>query len=295
MENRVPLLNEKASQNANGISYLTEYYASLVSLRNFFIVAALGTSVAALILSRNWVTDGGAFYLGTVDWNTNLFAYHVVFMAGFFFFCQVWAISIMNFLKGTQWATPIHIICHLGALGTLISGLYAIIKNKDDSNRVHLASLHSWIGVLATSFYMLNFLAGSVGKTNAETLGVTLKHPTAVSLIGNCTLYRLAHVILGISSIISAAMAIITGIMKVQAGAGGCTFNLSSTELNEYANDPAYLFQYLAVGCKVQNGIALTVIFATLCVCISTLLSLISEQMHSLTIHVPKSVGRIQL
>jgi hypothetical protein len=265
---------------------INAYYFTLTRFKVFFVFAAFVLSIVTLALVRNWTSDNGAFFLGDASWETNLFAYHVVFMVGGFFFCQVWAISIMNYMKGSVFATPIHIICHCGALGTLISGLYAIIKNKNDSNRIHLASLHSWIGVLATSFYMLNFMKGAVGKINAESVGVELTHPSAISIIGNSTLYRIGHVTLGICSIISTAMAILTGILHTQ---GNCTYDLSATELSEHTKDPAYLYKYLAVGCKVQNGIGFGVIFATLCVCISTLFSLITEAKHSLTLYAPKA------
>jgi len=249
----------------------------IVSSKVFFIIIALGFAIVALVLSTDWVTDGGAFYLGNVNWTTNLFSFHVVLMTGGFFFCQVFAISFMNLLKGSRWATPIHIVCHVAALSNLIAGMYAIIKNKNDKGSVHISSLHSWIGIMGISLYLCNFLLGVCGKAPAKPFGVAIKHPVAISIIGNVKPLRLLHVIAGLCAVCTCSMAILTGIMKVQQGNGGCTFDLSASELAANSKDPAYLYQYLANGCKVMNSLALAVIFATGCVCIATLLSLLAE------------------
>lgn len=283
--------------DARLITILENETSTLRFLKRIFIFAGFLFAFLVLCLVAGWASKSGTkypFYLSPPDWKTALFEWHPILMTAGFFVAQVYALQIMNLLKGSPIATPLHLFCHLIATASLISGLVAIVEYKNSTpGEIHLPSLHTWIGVLATTLYLTNFIGGMVGKAPIMHFAPDRRlHPTAESIIANVRVYRTLHVLTGLSAICASMGAIVSGIVQwsTETEEDMKIWTADDAQILNWATNPVKLYGFLQPGAKLVNGLAIVVIITTLLVLLSTILSLITESIHAFVSSItPKS------
>jgi len=131
----------------------------------------------------------------------------------------------------------------LGALCCLIVGLVAVYQaTLKPEPQPALTSIHSWVGVVAISVYLLNFLLAISREIFKRTLPIeSIKTNTFL----NTSIHM--HRFLGLLALLSTSSAIVTGVMD---------FNGSSCdyEVTQADNNPAMHYQLIPSGCRVSNG-----------------------------------------
>lgn len=166
--------------------------------------------------------------LGRPDWKDNLFAWHPVMMTSYFV-CQLFAFSTWAML-GTSidrsYTKLLHTVFHLAGTATLITGMIAVVTfmtPKDLTEEVaSVNSLHEYTGIIALSVFGINFFLGTTmgvytHLTDAET-------HSRLSFFGNGML--LTHRIVGLTSIVFSAAAIMTGSQQyLEGGVCEATYN----------------------------------------------------------------------
>ena len=197
-----------------------------------------------------------------------------------YFSCQVfafatWALSDHSSLSHDA-AKIMHIFFHIAGITTLISGMAAVVAfmNPPDSKPSevsNLSSVHQWIGVAAILVFGVNFLLGStMGVYTACTSPETRKQQSS---IGSNLL--LSHRIVGVTSLLFAGCAIITGVQQFLEG-GVCEEsydpNYHLTKMNfaavnngsnaESDSEEAVASNYglLNNGCRRGNSLGITII-----------------------------------
>lgn len=196
-------------------------YLTLIHVKRLLIYGSLALITVSFGLMLGWsFSSKEPLFLQSWAPSTDvipdkdfLFQMHPILLTLGFFSAQAYAMTFMNLLKRSPWATPIHIIFHIIAASCLIAGLASIVMYKNDANDQHLCSLHTWIGVFATTLYLTNFLGGAFGKIPITAVaGPDRKvNPNTMSIIGNMKVYRIAHVLNGLSALCCTMAAIVTG------------------------------------------------------------------------------------
>lgn len=223
-------------------------------------VVAVAVGAVATGLVSSWASDMNkgdqSGYLGKPSFSTNPLAWHPVLMVGGFFFSQVLAISMWSvFANSHNLGRAFHFLFHLGGAGSMIAGLAAIVKHKDNIHEESLTTIHSWIGVGAVVFYGLNYL-----------LGLTMAVLTFIfpnSILRKAIDFSSLHRVIGLIAFGLSTIASITGIMN-QAGMSGCYY--LGTGSAHYSSDlnPANNYPNLPNSCKIANGVGVSVAAAAI-------------------------------
>ena len=209
------------------------------------VVFASACASAAIGLVAAWATDSPSddpFYLNKPDWQSNIFAYHPVFMT---LFCalQVQALCTWSVFSVHLTAKIAHILVQLCAVAAVIMGLISIVQHMWDTRSPSLVSMHSWVGVAAVAVFGFNFLWGST----MGYLSAFHKHsPLHVRLS-----LLLSHKYLGVTALVLAAVALNTGVMD-KLFSGACDYHVDLNADPQQDFDPAGTnLSYLTVICLV--------------------------------------------
>jgi len=149
------------------------------------------------------------------------------------------------------WAKLLHGSWHVFALGLIIAALVEIVQWHDDEGFGHLSTTHSWLGLFFLLAYSSNFLGG----------GAAFLVPDSVFPVALREKYAPSHRFLGVTSLLLASCAMLTGIMqKAWLDGGGCLYLSPSTaqKLN-----PSLAYDKLPPGCRAGAGIAILVALNT--------------------------------
>ena len=145
---------------------------------------------------------------------------------------------------------------HSVTLGSIILGLFAVIKsntdkafNIDDGYSANLYSLHSFLGMAAILIYLSNYFGG------------------LTSFLIKCWSeeqrrnYLPSHMFLGVMTLLVSLCAIHSGLMEVQSVNADCQWVITQP-----VDDPSSKYSAQGMGCKLLNGIgivALVSVFLT--------------------------------
>jgi len=126
-------------------------------------IAACSIGLVALILVTQWATNPkdptDETYLGIpttlmgYPGSENVFAWHPVLMVGGFFVGQILAINTWGIIPDHTASKIIHVLWQCAALGCMIAGLTAVVKEKFNEKSPSLTTMHSWIGVCGIVMY----------------------------------------------------------------------------------------------------------------------------------------------
>ena len=148
-------------------------------------------------------------------------------------------------------AKTLHVGLQVGALCCLVTGLVAIYRaTLKPEPQPALTSIHSWVGVVAVTLYLLNFLLAITREMIKLSLN-TQTESTKKHVFLRVTIHL--HRFLGLLSLLSTSSAIVTGVMD---------FNGSSCdyEVTQADNNPATHYGLIPSGCRVSNGNTISLI-----------------------------------
>ena len=227
-------------------------------------IFAISSGIISVILVSLWAQDKNDFsqsgYLGKPNWyagGNGLFSWHPILMVGGFHFAQVLAISVWSVIPSHYVAKILHFLFHLCALVTCITSLVAVFKVAYESKSPNLTTIHSWLGILTTCSYVLNFLWGMImallTKFNPDS---TIRKNIDLSMI---------HICIGLTAFGLTLVTIISGIMD-QLVEGSCFYT------NQSVNNPIRNYPNLPDACKIANGLGIVVTITTILVFITVLI-----------------------
>ena len=137
-------------------------------------------------------------------------------------------------------------------------GLAAAVNYEPEQ---HLTSLHSWIGVICFIFLGLTFLWGFAMAF------ITFYCPN--SIFRTSIAWLPVHKICGTLTFIFTVLSIETGITSYLS-VGQCLVTNTNINTNELTvSDPIKNYINLSNGCKLGNGLGITIIFATIALFLS--------------------------
>lgn len=204
---------------------------------------------AVVVLLFFWASESHPAYLGKPSWKENIFAWHPVLAVCGFFGSQIIATSVWSFKSRnhTMIIKIAHVVMQSIALTGGIASIYAVAKWKATARLPHVTSMHSWVGIAALLVFLHNYtfaLLRQLGKYCFPS--VHFFAPTFLHY----------HRSVGLTSLVLAAMAVVSGIVVKQTGLEECTYYPPRT--NEW--DPTVHYQRMSVGCRLGNGIGMCVI-----------------------------------
>ena len=177
-----------------------------------------------------------------------------------YFVCQVFALATWGFITDSaksnrQVTKSIHFIFHLAGTVTLISGMVAVVSYINPPGSTDpvptVNSVHQWAGVASIIMFGVNFLLGST--MGIYTMCISDKTREHLAKVGGGML--IVHRIVGLTSLMIAAAAVLTGIQQFLQG-GAC-----ETALTSCSNETIVASSYkeLSYGCKLGNGLGFSV------------------------------------
>jgi hypothetical protein len=89
-----------------------------------------------------------------------MFAYHPLLMVCGFLGAQIVAISDWSILRSHRVAKCVHVLVQTTGLGCLSVGLYVVVDLNLKAKMPALTTLHSWMGIAATSVFTVNYVLG---------------------------------------------------------------------------------------------------------------------------------------
>ena len=221
-------------------------------IRGISSLLATLLGVGAIVLVALWATDNDTTgpevnqfgFLGTPDWDSNIFAWHPVLLVAGFFFSQILALLSWSVFSDHSLAKKVHATLQTCALCTLVSGIWAIEEYKDKKTipSPSFTSMHSWIGLGATVMFSVTY-----------TFGLTMALLTQFfpqSRLRSILDLRAIHRRLGMISLILTTSAIVSGVVN-QFGKHGCDSNSNGN------------YQSIHTSCKLANGMGLLVLAST--------------------------------
>lgn len=131
------------------IDYIPKLGKKLLLNLSVFSLFLACTSIVLIIL---WVQDNlpnslDQNFLGSPNWQSNIFSYHPLLMTLFVVF-QIFAILTWSLISfNTIIAKIFHILLQTAALICMCIGLGAIVTYKNSYYIPQLVSMHSWIGM----------------------------------------------------------------------------------------------------------------------------------------------------
>jgi hypothetical protein len=227
----------------------------ILKFAQYASVAACALIAVVIGLVSAWVQEGSTGYLGVVDTGTTSgkLAWHAALMAGGLFSAQALAVLCWTLLHTHAVAKVAHVLFHTAGLVTLSLGLASIVSYKHDRQTPALTSVHSWVGVAAVAMFLLNYVYGVC-------MGLlTLLHPTATA--HKAVDLRGLHRVIGFCSVGLSAIAIATGVMNVLP-IGLCYY---TTTFDQPDLNPSHNYYMLPDGCKIGNGLVITILAAVMC------------------------------
>jgi hypothetical protein len=241
-------------QNNNKISRFTKLCAGLCS-------------ITSLVLVSVWASVDQENYLQKASWQHNLFAWHPVLMVAGFYFSQTiailswgWPILDVGILQGGSLLCSLrklsHVIWQTTAFTTLILALYAIFKTKHTQSVTNLSSMHSWVGITVASAFAFNYLGGILFE------GIKWVAKSRSTMEGLVSQVRSLHKTIGLLTYAVSAMAVLSGISVFQGHS--CQQVVSSPDWN-----PAAHYTTMSTGCKVANGLGISVLATMILVFLS--------------------------
>lgn len=258
---------------------IVEYYDgdSIFLVRFILGILIITLGLASLGLVSAWASPGLQLWLGVPNWNTNIFAWHPVLMVTSLV-CQSCAAATFCFVRGStmvnsndpnvtgdedtrkrinshRLAKLIHFLLQIAALITLVIGLIAITSYKSLDEESSLYSLHSWLGVIAIAFFILNFSIGICMNLNFIVTEDFIHSASDAGFI----LLKTHHFLIGLFTITSFNVAIVTGIINYQNINGSCSIDYTEAANSTPAN-PAANYPILSKACKVSNGLGVTIV-----------------------------------
>jgi hypothetical protein len=127
----------------------------------------------------------------------------------------------------------------------------------------NLTSMHSWLGIAAATVFFLNIIIGFFNFATKNMITNAPNIATTKSLTVKNLLYYF-HRAIGQSSVFLTIVAIGSGIMNFQGQAGCFYTDIQGLTKPDY--NPAAHYSQLPAGCKISNGIGVTVVCSSLCV-----------------------------
>jgi hypothetical protein len=217
------------------------------------------TAASSFILCGIWASsnDLNQGYLGVPQWNfdyskTNMISSHTILAVCGFFFAQVLAMTSYTVFsplyQNGEVMSFIHVFWNLVAFSTLIASLIAIVNFFNETKRPNLTSTHSWLGIVSATLYFHNFSLGIIFSCDDR----------FTRMVG----FKRYHSFIGLATFVSSGMAIVSGISEYNTFLGVCTYSFDTpTDSN-----PAINYNKLPVGCKLSNGLSISIVAASLCV-----------------------------
>ena len=174
---------------------------------------------------------------------------HAVLMIFAFGFCQ--AVALMSYRALSYFSHRIRKIIHGGfhalTVACVVTALVFIVQDHNNNGEGHLASLHSWLGVLLLAVFSQNFTLGF--------LSFALPKDGSPSRLKWAASYLPSHRFLGLVTSFLGALVMCTGILQEAWGnGGGCIYPNTDPQL-----DPIAGYTSVPPGCRLGNAIGVLV------------------------------------
>jgi len=234
-----------------------------------FASLAVCCGIASLICVCLWAKNPdpgskvyGDSYLGAPSWTNEYFpSYHPVLMVAGFHFAQVLGICMWSFIPNHLIAKTMHVCLMLGAIATMIAGLYAVVSYEQYLYVPSLTSMHSWVGVMTVIIFGMQVVGGfSMGFLSAA--GSTLPIMKHIVQIHRAT---------GLLTLFFTSVAILTGIQNYLIGPsaygnyvskGTCGYIIASNE--NFEKTPEKYYDNIPPGCRLGYGVGVLVLLGTM-------------------------------
>lgn len=238
--------------------------------KQIFSYLAWALAITSFILCGLWassnnVNDG---YLGIPQWNFdytkfNMIASHTILSVCGFFFAQVLAMTSYTIFsplyQNESMMSFMHVFWHLVAFSTLIASLVAITNYFNETKKPNLVSTHSWLGIAAATLYFHNISLGFLFSCD----------DSFTSMVG----FKRYHSFIGLAAFASSGLAIASGISEYNEYFDVCTYKFDTpTDAN-----PALNYNKLPIGCKLSNGLSISILAASLCVGYAVIIHMIDS------------------
>lgn len=101
---------------------------------------------------------------GNYDWETNPFSYHPLFMTIGLLFCYGNGIILYRTFPKTKkiLMKSFHGFVLISSLAFAAAGLAAIIRSKNQGQRPHFFTYHSWIGITTLTLFVFQWILGFI-------------------------------------------------------------------------------------------------------------------------------------
>ena len=228
----------------------------------FLILAAtLSLAAASFVLCALWGNYDYPGFLGVPgttlsSWENNLISWHTILLVCGFFFAQVLALTTTGIFPASRHtqlhgvAFWYHLFWQLAAAATMIAGNLAAFRYYNNLKLPNLTSVHSWYGVATAVAFALNFLVVLVSAF--------------VSEVYESLWFKGLRMCSRVAAFVLTVVSIATGIMLWQ-GETGCFYEHTSLPLPVPDTNPSLHYTDLPNGCKLSNGLGITVTACGLC------------------------------
>jgi cytochrome b-561 len=242
------------------------------------VALALGRlfALTSVVLVVIWATgqDTNNGFLGGLDWNENVFNWHPVFMVVGVLCCTGWSITAFrNKMFGYTTSRYLHVCFHLGAKICLTIGIRAVWQSKDDSHgdhNPHVYTLHAWLGLTTTLLLFQNDILGGFSFLLPYVSVAVKKLYTPYHIFFGKMAFVMAvvtietgavvfNITLQLSTALTSLHIWFSGIMEKNIYVG-CIPDLEG----EKDTTPGSHYAKIPTGCRVSNGLGLTVMLCLL-------------------------------
>ena len=179
---------------------------------NLLAFLSIILTAVVIVLMSEWAAPdslGKLGYLGSPNFDSNIFSMHPVMMICGVFPAIVFAVNSSKFCSKKWISTIFHMTLHFCAVIFICIGLSAIIIYQDKFELEHLRNSHAWVGVIFIILFFTNLVVGIVK------IAVKVRFSAYLGKIQHL------HTLLGIATIATIIVAIATGIQSQQSSGQG--------------------------------------------------------------------------
>ena len=218
----------------------------VIAVRLLSFLSCVG-AIISIVLIFEWArdnTDNDSNFLGKLNWQDNVFAYHPVLMTCFVM-GQIIAISTWILIPNRSFAKLLHGMLQMGSLVCMITAFVAIVKDRREVKFATFTTIHSWVGVAAICMFGLTYVWGGcmAALTFLSPNSVVIKH---VGLV-------LFHRSFGMLTMVLCISALCTGVMD-RLSEGLCFYELGKGEVYGTIEDSAVHYSGMPHSCKIAYG-----------------------------------------
>jgi len=243
-----PLTNNTASSGHDRV-LPSQRVAGVVSIVLSFVVMVLAFVWGATDNPVGTTDDPNALPAGYLGGLSDPGTLHAVLMIFGFLFSQAVALMSYRVLSSLPHRTQkiVHGFSHVVTVSCVVAALVFIVQDHVNNGAGHLASLHSWLGVVVLTVFSQNFVLG--------VLSFALPKDNSPARLRWAAAYLPSHRFLGLTTTFLAALAMCTGILQEEWNNGGsCIYPNTDPQL-----DPVAGYTSIPPGCRLANAIGVLI------------------------------------